>query len=503
MKNKNKKIVLISLIVFVFVIIIISRTYAYFQNQYDDGITSRVKVITDAKDELIFSVSNPASLGLNEKTMSVEGNNLVSEMHAIATLKANKETNAASINYNVFLDVSKNEFGNGVPIVLNVYDPDGNEYKIDRLNSYSSYTLDDFDSINYDSTYKGYVLNGKTGLINIAKDYNIYSNSSKKNVTQDWKITITFINEHFNQGFEIGRKFETKLIIQREEYDAISNRCKSGDNLNDCIMNMKGYNKQIIYTNAKWTGTSGDNKIIYDNVYRYVNQNEDIENYICFGSNEETCPYENMYQIVGVFNSYYHGLENKYLVKLVTMDVANIDMLGTDGGFNSLLEHDDFWTDYDGKYEKGEIGLYNKDSDWENSNLNKINLNTNFLNYLGNEWADKIEVTNWNYEKDSTLKNNATTPQMTTYINEIALNTKKTSGKIGLIYLSDSYFSSVASYYGYSNYSTTSWLKDIGHKMFKNNEYYEYNAVKPTFYLKNDIKYIRGKGTKTDPIRVG
>ena len=39
-----------------------------------------------------------------------------------------------------------------------------------------------------------------------------------------------------------------------------------------------------------------------DNSYRYAGANPN--NYVCFGSDEETCPADNLYRIIGVFGDH-------------------------------------------------------------------------------------------------------------------------------------------------------------------------------------------------------
>ena len=68
-------------------------------------------------------------------------------------------------------------------------------------------------------------------------------------------------------------------------------------------------------TTEVYTGTDGDNGLYYhdgsgtytnadqeagDNSYRYSGANPN--NYVCFGSDEETCPNDNLYRIIGVFD---------------------------------------------------------------------------------------------------------------------------------------------------------------------------------------------------------
>ena len=65
------------------------------------------------------------------------------------------------------------------------------------------------------------------------------------------------------------------------------------------------------YVSSQYTGTQGGNDIYYhnsslangagDNSYRYAGANPN--NYVCFGSDATTCPEDNLYRIIGVFNN--------------------------------------------------------------------------------------------------------------------------------------------------------------------------------------------------------
>ena len=67
----------------------------------------------------------------------------------------------------------------------------------------------------------------------------------------------------------------------------------------------------VKYVISQYTGTQGENGIYYhnsslangagDNSYRYAGANESVDNYICLGSDEATCPDANLFRIIGVF----------------------------------------------------------------------------------------------------------------------------------------------------------------------------------------------------------
>ena len=151
-----------------------------------------------------------------------------------------------------------------------------------------------------------------------------------------------------------------------------------------------------------YTGTQGENSIYYhdsnltnganDNSYRYAGANPN--NYVCFGSDESTCPTDNLYRIIGVFNNQ---------IKLIKYDYANSNLLGTDGdystetykksGFETYKGELDFVNQYYWNY-KNDTSINNGQGSntWSTSLLNKTNLNTNYLNNIGSKLGDILET---------------------------------------------------------------------------------------------------------------
>ena len=126
------------------------------------------------------------------------------------------------------------------------------------------------------------------------------------------------------------------------------------------------------------------------------------------------------------------------------------DELGTDGDYSQTYEEWGMDSTYKGTYGDGErIGVYYWNNDagtntWSRSLLNKTNLNTNFINYIGTEWSNKIATTTWKVGGNIWTNICIKTPSVA-YINEITSpdatnstdNAIEYSAKIGLMYVSD------------------------------------------------------------------
>ena len=292
------------------------------------------------------------------------------------------------------------------------------------------------------------------------------------------------------------------------------------------------------YVKSLYTGTQGDNNIYYhdssltngagDSSYRYSGANPN--NYVCFGSNESTCPTDNLYRIIGVFGNN---------VKLIKYDYATSALLGTDGNYQGTGTPNS-------SYYKGSLTTINtyywnnstKKNTWSESLLNKTNLNTNFINNIGTEWANKIATTTWKVG-GNTYANIASVVPSVAYQNEIVNpvttnttdNATEYSAKIGLMYVSDYGFgagpsawtTTLYNYDGGVNGSTIrslNWMHmgyydwtlsrladnsdsafrvyDDGH--VSHNRVYLHDAVRPSFNLESSITYVSGDGTQNSPI---
>ena len=254
---------------------------------------------------------------------------------------------------------------------------------------------------------------------------------------------------------------------------------------------------------------------------------DNVKNFVCFGSDATTCPTENLYRIIGVFNNH---------VKLIKYDYAKSSLLGTDG---------DFSQEYTSNYFSGEQGespssnsLYYWNNagtnTWSASKLNTVNLNTNFTTNIGTAWANKIATTTWKVG-GGTYANLRDAVPKTAYQYEVGSSASTTTydAKIGLMYVSDYYYSASPSAWtlvGYNSDYTKSyasakgenWLygggwdwtisRESGNSNYAFDVYrYGYvnygnvgsnGGVRPSFSLLSSTTYVSGSGSMSDPVRI-
>ena len=296
------------------------------------------------------------------------------------------------------------------------------------------------------------------------------------------------------------------------------------------------------YVMSQYTGTQGENGIYYhdsnltngagDNSYRYAGASDQVNNYVCFGSNVTPCPADNLYRIIGVFGD---------RVKLIKSDYATTALLGADGDYSKMYTANN----WDNSNYKGNnlanIAAYNwnksNQNTWSLSNLNKTNLNTNFITNIGADWAAKIADTTWKVGGNTYAKIRDAVPSVA-YQNEIVSpvttnsqdNATELKAKIGLMYASDYGFAAAPSSWTTNLYSydgtaikSVNWMhmglaewtisrradrSSSAFRVYDTGYVYSDNVgnvaygVRPVFYLSSSVNYVSGSGTAADPILV-
>ena len=279
--------------------------------------------------------------------------------------------------------------------------------------------------------------------------------------------------------------------------------------------------------NNVYTGVDGDNGLYYhdgigsytnadqeagDYSYRYAGANPN--NYVCFGSDEELCPEDNLYRIIGVFNNQVKLIKNSSIGStcwdgsdceeyfnsnevIATLMSYNVEFLAVpdpSSGFN----------------------------DWNISVINKLLNSTGFFDKFDYSWQEKIVTSLWyigGTENGDTIVKEFFSAER----NEDTYN-----GKIGLIYVSDYGYAASPDYwttqmksfntainnnwmYAGGEWTITKstlwrsqvfWITSSGELECDRNVDSIYTEIRPVFYLNSDVAYISGSGTQTDPYRI-
>ena len=480
MENKKQAIILSVIASIALLVLIVGATYAYFQASGGTGTSANLRVTTYTTDVFNFEVGSDISIYADATSFASGKGNAVGSTFAKAILTANNKTNTATEHYYLYLNISNNTFiytqNESTPeLLLTITDASGNA--VTDITSLAYKTVTDGKG----TSISGYDITNKSGLITLFNNKEITASPTK---TDEWNITVTLVNYDKDQSKNAGKSFSAKLMIQKEEYKLPT---------------------LAEYVISQYTGTQGENNIYYhdsslangagDNSYRYAGASDSVNNYICLGSKETACPDANLFRIIGVF-----GDKTK---------VIRAKSAGT------------------------QIWDKNGSNTWSTSSLNTY-LNGTYLTSLGT-LTDKIATTTWKVG-GSSWSNIATSVPKTAYQYEVGSSASTTTvdKKIGLMYVTDYYYSASPSAWTLVGYNSsdatkdyraatsTNWLylgsyewtisrvSDYTLRAFgvsSTGDVYYYNvtgsyAVRPSFNLLSSTTYVSGSGSMSDPVRV-
>ena len=483
-KIKNNKVlsILSVLIIGLFFILVTRVTYAYLAPVINDAQTNVVGS-SDTVDDFKFELGNPLKINATPTTLKENGSNYTTSTTAKALLKANSTKKTATFNYYVYFQIASNTFkysdGSTPEIILTVTSPNG-----DEITSIEGLTYGTFNGVS------GFDITTKKGTFNIANSYEITSNSSTTYTTQSWTIKITYLNLSIDQSTNFGNSMGVNVYITKnEKKPTLAEVCSNGQTLSSCIIAMDGKDDTLYHHTSALANGAGDNS------YRYAGASESVNNYICLGSDEATCPDANLFRIIGVF-----GDKTK---------VIRAKSVGNQKWYT------------------------NGSNTWSTSSLNTY-LNGTYLTSLGT-LTDKIATTTWKVGGGS-WSNIATSVPKTAYQYEVGSSASTTTvdKKIGLMYVTDYYYSASPSAWTLVGYNSSDATKDYRAATSTNWLYlgsYEWTisrnsdftdfafyvsstgnvnsrsvtlsyAVRPSFNLLSSTTYVSGSGSMSDPVRV-
>ena len=480
----NKKIKIVSIIsIIALALTLVAATYAYFVAQTGEGAQTDIKINANTVDTFTFEAGSALNLSLNQENFASGKGNQRGTTFAKAMLSANNKTNTATEHYYLYLNISNNTFtysiDNNTPeILLSIKDGSNNE--ITTLTGLTYKTVTDGKG----ASIKGFDITKKSGLITILNNREITTTSSK---TEEWNVTVTFVNYNSNQAGNAGKNFSAKLMIQKEKIPTVlSDVCTSGNNLASCITTLSNKSEPSIVNIYHHTSSLANGA--GDNSYRYAGASDSVNNYICLGSSATTCPNANLFRIIGVFGDKTKVIRAK--------SVGN------------------------------KVWHTNNSNTWSSSSLNTY-LNGEYLTSLGT-LADKIATTTWKVGGGTEANIQHSIPT-TAYQYEVGSSASTTTydAKIGLMYVSDYGFAADQSGWttklsSYNSNTSKNWLyfgstewtisrgSDSTNAAFRVNStgtvfYSLVNrsyAVRPSFNFEPSTTYVSGSGSMSDPVRV-
>ena len=503
-KSKKQALILSIVAVVTLIALVVGATYAYFKAQGGTGSSTEVKVTTYTTDMLTFTTGNAISLYADQSSFGSDKGSLSGETFAKATLVANNKTNEATDNYYVYFNIENNTFkytlGNDKPeLILTVTGPDG---EVEELPGLTHTVVSDREN----NSISGFDVTTRNGLITIANKKTI---SATPNAEEQYTLKLTFVNYEGDQTENAKSTLSAKVMIQKEVIpQVVGDVCTNGENLATCITTLAGKSSasltKIYHHDDTLTDGAGDNS------YRFAGASDQVNNYVCFGSTQSPCPAENLYRIIGVFDTKVREDKTEQRVKLI----------------KSTSVGDKQWNSTD-------------DNTWSTSSLNAY-LNNDFLNAFDETTKGKIADTTWKVG-GNTSANIKNQPAKTAYQNEVVNpvpGSTSSNGetehpaKIGLMYASDYGFAAAQSawttqlssyngeviknvnwmYLGADEWTISRYADYSGSAFFvrgsgfvagsRSNRVTYVSGVRPVFSLSSSTSYVSGSGEATDPITI-
>ena len=254
-----------------------------------------------------------------------------------------------------------------------------------------------------------------------------------------------------------------------------------------------------------------------DNSYRYAGTNPN--NYVCFGSDEATCPNDNLYRIIGVFNRNVKLIKNSFLGEAVWDTKVT---LGTIDNLSDMVIVKTSLNETDKIIAAPDTGYGSGINNWSESLINSDINGELFLDILDVKYSNLISNYTWQVGgMSSTIA--AESDAQTVFNYEVGINSSDTiyESKIGLMYVSDYYYAASPTYWSYPgdiNLSNWMHLGESEWTITRNTDntttvFHIYNSasasdvafrlhIRPTFYLNSDVKYISGNGELQNPYRI-
>ena len=459
------RIILLSVIsILIVVTIVLGVTYSFMQANIDSSSVTEVSLSSCAKitlsdTEASIDLSNTSPISKNKAlettpytfTVTSSCESYVGFNLYLATLNTNTLVDS-SIHYIITSQGSKDILAEGI--------------LSEATNALSEFTAEEQTQLNNG-------INGTFGTI-----YRLYNDSIPLQGEVSYDLYL-YVDSDVTDASTMGKTFNAGIAVKSYDREA------DPTTLADYIINE-------VYT------TDGDNGLYYhdadlangagDNSYRFSGANPN--NYVCFGTDEVSCPEDNLYRIIGVFNGQ---------VKLIK-STSYGNYVWDDGNSNT----------------------------WDASTKPDIytTLNTTYYNTLGSEWQSKIATHSW---KVGGMARDTSATAKDYYDTEVGTGQSgyEETMKIGLMYVSDYGYGASEEYWTteLNNYEPTvdsnwmylgayEWLISR-HSVNTNGAFSVYStgyvssynvgntfAVRPSFYLESDVTYASGSGSMTDPLKI-
>ena len=210
-----KKATNIILIIYVIAltVLVIGATYAHFTYIKVSRVSPKVDVEAATLNYIMFDIGSPIYINPTTENFTEGMDNLTGETYASVFLKRENGTEVSKLKYNLYLEISDNSLtystASKTPeLLLNVYDPDGNEVK--EIEGLKYVTIKD----GKNNEISGFDIAEGLGRYYITKSREI---STTNEITEKWDAKVTYVNLKESQDGNLEKVLNGLIRIEKAE----------------------------------------------------------------------------------------------------------------------------------------------------------------------------------------------------------------------------------------------------------------------------------------------
>lgn len=212
MSKKATNIILI-IYVIVLTVLVIGATYAHFTYIKVSRVSPKVDVEAATLNYIMFDIGSPIYINPTTENFTEGMDNLTGETYASVFLKRENGTEVSKLKYNLYLEISDNSLtystASKTPeLLLNVYDPDGNEVK--EIEGLKYVTIKD----GKNNEISGFDITEGLGRYYITKSREI---STTNEITEKWDAKVTYVNLKESQDGNLEKVLNGLIRIEKAE----------------------------------------------------------------------------------------------------------------------------------------------------------------------------------------------------------------------------------------------------------------------------------------------
>ena len=209
MESKKKNTIITTFAITLLMIALVSGTFAYFSAQGGGSTSRNVSVTSNTTDLLTFQVANDITFTASEANFYQGGNNVSGSTTASATLVPNNNTNQATMNYYMYLDLTSNPItysstntNEDPELLLQVFD--GSNQLVTLTGLGSQVTV---------GGLTGYNITGKEGIITLLDNHTITANGATE--VENWRVVITLVNLAVDQNDNTNKTILGEIVLSK------------------------------------------------------------------------------------------------------------------------------------------------------------------------------------------------------------------------------------------------------------------------------------------------